>query len=100
MQESIVSSSPIPNSPSNLSQSNTLNLHGHTFGQLIHSDTAAGRLVREELLISGIHLGKGVHSGQEDVYLDDFLEGGAGGKEDGGEVLDAESVGLAWLGEG
>lgn len=36
-----------------------------------------------------VHLGKVAHVGQEDVDLDDLLEAGAGGFEDGGQVLDA-----------
>lgn len=36
-----------------------------------------------------VHLGKVAHVGQEDVDLDDLFEAGAGGLEDGGQVLDA-----------
>lgn len=36
-----------------------------------------------------VHLGKVGHVGEEDVDLDDLLEGGAGGLEDGRQVLDA-----------
>lgn len=43
----------------------------------------------EVLLISGVHLGEVVHSGDEDVDLDDLAEEGATGGEDGGEVLAA-----------
>lgn len=45
--------------------------------------------MRKELLISSVHLGEVVHGGDEDVDLDDALEGGTGGLEDGGEVLAA-----------
>ena len=41
----------------------------------------------EELLVSSVHLGKVVHGGDEDVDLNDALEGGTGGLEDGGQVL-------------
>ena len=36
-----------------------------------------------------VHLGKVLHVGEPDVDLDDLLEGGASGLEDGLEVLDA-----------
>lgn len=36
-----------------------------------------------------VHLGKVGHVGEEDVDLDDVVEVGAGGLEDGGQVLDA-----------
>lgn len=36
-----------------------------------------------------VHLGKVAHVGEEDVDLDDFVEGGAGGFENGRQVLDA-----------
>lgn len=43
----------------------------------------------EELLVGSVHLSEVVHGGDEDVDLDDALEGGAGSREDGGEVLAA-----------
>jgi hypothetical protein len=45
-----------------LCQSNTLNLDRHALGKLIHRHTAACRLVREELLVGGVHLGEVVHA--------------------------------------
>lgn len=55
-----------------LSQSDALNLDRHALGQLVHGHTAPGRLVREELLIRGVHLGEVIHGCEEDVDFDDF----------------------------
>lgn len=72
-----------------LNQGNTLNLNRNTLRQLLNSDTAPGRLVREELLVGSVHLSKVVHGGDEHVDLDDLLEGRASSLKDGGEVADA-----------
>jgi hypothetical protein len=58
----------------------------------MHSNTAASRLVHEELLIGSVHLGKVGHIGQEDVHLDDLGHLGAGGGQDG---LDVVAAGLS-----
>lgn len=50
---------------------------------------AAGLDVAPVGHVNLVHLGKVVHGGEEDVDLDDLFEGGAGGLEDGLEVLDA-----------
>lgn len=50
-----------------LLQSNALNLHRHTLGQLVNSDTATSRLVGEELLVGGVHLGEVGHVREEDL---------------------------------
>lgn len=54
--------------PKHLLKSNALNLNRHTFGQLVNSNTATGRLVNEELLVGGVHLSEVGHISQEDLY--------------------------------
>ncbi|KFY06950.1 hypothetical protein V492_07594 [Pseudogymnoascus sp. VKM F-4246] len=75
---------PIP-----LNQGNALNLDRDTLWQLLNSDAAPGWLVGEELLVGAVHLSKVVHGGDENVDLDDLLDGGSGGLEDGRQVADA-----------
>lgn len=48
--------------------------------------------MHEELLIGSVHLGKVGHIGQEDVHLDDLGHLGAGGGQDG---LDVVAAGLS-----
>lgn len=78
-----------PHNISPLNHGNTLNLNRNTLWQLLNSDTAPGRLVREELLVGSVHLSKVVHGGDEHVDLDDLLEGRSGSLKDGGQVGDA-----------
>jgi hypothetical protein len=75
---------------SSLRQRHALDLDRHALGQLIHGDTAPGRLVREELLIHGVHLGEIIHRRQEHVHLHDLLERRPRGGEHGREVADAK----------
>jgi hypothetical protein len=53
--------------------------------------------VDHPLLVLPVHLGEGGHVGQEDIDLDDLVDGRAGLDEDGLEVLEAES---RFLGDG
>jgi hypothetical protein len=80
-----------------LLQSNALNLNKHSLGQLVHGNTAAGRLVHKELLIGSVHLSKVGHIGQEDVDLDNLGHLGTGGGQDG---LDVVAAGLGEFADG
>jgi hypothetical protein len=81
----------IPSNPhAHSRQSHTLDLDWDALGQLVNRDAAPGRLVREELLVHGVHLGEVVHGGQEHVDLDDLVERGPRGREHRAEVLDAQ----------
>ena len=51
------------------SKSNSLNFYRHTLGKLLDSDAAASGLVREVLLIGGVHLGEIGHVSKEDSSL-------------------------------
>lgn len=53
--------------------------------------------MREELLVRAVHLSEVVHSGDEHVDLDDLLERGSSGLENGRQVGDAL---LGHLGDG
>jgi hypothetical protein len=53
--------------------------------------------MRKELLIDRIHLREVIHASQEHIDLDDLVDIGACGFEDGREVLDAE---FGHLGDG
>ena len=58
------------------------------------SDSRAARLDLSPVgAVDLIHLGKVGHVGEEHVDLDDILDGGAGGLENGGEILDALVLG-------
>jgi hypothetical protein len=94
-----------------LRQSNTLNLNVHTLGQLLDSNSTAGRLMREPLRILFVHAlqltlapnppfqtrshstthRKVGHICQEDVDLDDLLDARAGLFQHGLEVSNAGS---------
>ena len=74
---------------STLHQGNALNLDWDILWQLLDGNARSRWLVCEELLVGSVHLGEVVHGGDEDVDLDDALEGGAGGGENGREVLAA-----------
>lgn len=50
---------------------------------------AAGLDIAPVGAVDLVHLGKVGHVGDEDVDLDDLFEGGAGGLENGFQVLDA-----------
>lgn len=50
-----------------LLKSNTLNLNRDTLGQLLDSNTAASRLVSEELLVGSVHFGEVGHVSEEDL---------------------------------
>ena len=52
-----------------LLQSDALNLNGHTLGQLVNGNTAASRLVNEELLVGGVHFGEVGHVSEEDLDI-------------------------------
>lgn len=51
------------------SKSNGLDLNGHALGELLDRNAGASGLVREVLLVDGVHLGEVVHGGDEDVDL-------------------------------
>lgn len=72
-----------------LRQSNALNLDVHVLGKSLDSNTAAGRLVREPLLVLSVHLGKVTHVGEEDGGLDNLGDGGARLLDDSLDVLAA-----------
>ena len=86
-----------PRNVSPLNQGNTLDLNRHALWQLLNRNTAPGWLVREELLVGAVHLSKVVHGGDEHVDLDDLLDRGSGGLENGRQVGDAL---LGHLGDG
>jgi hypothetical protein len=78
-----------------LRKSNGLNLDVNALGKSLDSNAAASRLVGEPLLVLGVHIGKVVHVGQEDIDLDDLGDVGASGLNNGLEVLAALSSLLA-----
>jgi hypothetical protein len=57
----------------------------------------------EKLLIRSVHLCEVVHASEEDIDLDDFVEGGTSFFKDGRKVVDAEfghlGYGGGWLSE-
>lgn len=91
-----------------LLQSDALNLNGHTLGQLVNGNTAASRLVNEELLVGGVHFGEVGHVSKEDLWLlvefhhgmemtglthvdlDDLGHAGSSGGQDGLDVVTAD----------
>lgn len=82
--------------------SNALDLNRYTLGQLLDRNAATRRLVREELLKHAVHLGEVCHVVEEDVDLDDVLDGCVGLLQDGDDVLAAQCclVGDAALDQG
>lgn len=68
---------------------NALNLHRHTFRQLLNRDTAPRRLVRKVLLKDAVHLGKVGHVVEKHVDFDDALNLDASFGQDADNVLAA-----------
>lgn len=52
---------------------NNLDFHGDTLWQFLDSNTAARRLMGEMLLVDLVYLAKGIHAGEKDGRLDNFL---------------------------
>lgn len=77
--------------------SNTLNLHRHPLGQLLHCHTRPRGLVRKELLIYAVHLSEVRHVVQKDIDLDDLCDVRAGFLEDGDDVI---AAGGCFIGDG
>lgn len=78
-----------------LRESNALNLNVDSLGQLLDGHATAGGLVGKPLLVLLVHVGEQRHVGQEDVNLDDPLDGGTGGCEDSLQVGNADCCLLA-----
>lgn len=73
-----------------LRESNALDLDIGILGQGLHGHAATGGLVDHPLGVLLVHRGEVTHVGEEDVDLDDLLDGRASGGEDGLQVLEAE----------
>jgi hypothetical protein len=69
--------------------SNALNLHRHALRQLLDSNAAASGLMCEVLLKDAVHLSEVCHVVEEDIDLDDLLNGCVGLLQDGNDVLAA-----------
>ena len=85
-----------PSRPSSRER-NTLNLHIHPFGQLLHRHATPRRLAHKPLLVLAVQLAEVGHVRQKHVDLDDLLDRGVGGGEDG---LDVGAAGGRLLGDG